>query len=277
MDVLDFPIRSDKLRLQVKVDRVLYSGRSQFQQIDIFETTALGNILLLDGHIQLATLDEAAYHESLVQIPLMALDKPKCALVVGGGDGAVVRELCRSSKLQRIDLVEIDGMVIEACRRYLPSLPGGAFDDPRVNLHLTDAFQFVKEVDVKYDLIVMDCTDVYEDEEGELSEQLFTREFYEDVRRALSPDGLVVSQADNLVFCPEAVHDLTAMFAELFPRTGWYQAVVPSFGGFSGFVWAGNGRVPYSKWSEIPEKSEGLVYLNESTYNWAFSPLVFSR
>lgn len=277
MDVLDFPIRSDKLRLQVKVDSVLFRGRSQFQQIDIFDTSALGKILLLDGHIQLATLDEAAYHEALVHIPLMSLENPKSAMVVGGGDGAVIRELCRSTSLTRIDLVEIDGMVIEACRQHLPSLPAGAFDDPRVNVHLTDAFKFIKEVENQYDLIVMDCTDIYADEEGELSEQLFTREFYEDVRRALNPDGVVVSQADNLIFCPEAVQELTTIFAEMFARTGWYQAVVPSFGGFSGFVWAGNGRVPYSRWSEIPKKSEGLVYLNESTYNWAFSPLAFSR
>src|SRR5579862_4107006 len=234
-ETLVFPIRSDKLSMNVAVMEHVHHRRTKFQSIDIYDSEVFGRMLLLDGHIQLTEFDEHAYHEALVQIPLMALDQPKSALVVGGGDGAVARELCRHPGLERIDMVEIDRGVIEAIGEYMPSLPGGAFEDPRVHVHVADAFPFVKQTDRSYDLIIVDSTDTYEDEVGALSEMLFTHEFYHDCRQALTPEGLVVTQADNLVFCPYSLASIQQLFQTVFARTGWYQALVPSFGGFSGF------------------------------------------
>lgn len=246
--------------------------KTAFQTIDVIDTDVFGRALLLDGHIQLTEMDERAYHEALVQIPLMALPNARAALVVGGGDGGVIRELARHPNMERIDMVEIDEGVVRLCREHLPSLSGGAFDDARVHLHLADAFPFVKQATERYDLIVVDSTDTYEDEEGEISEMLFTDEFYGDLRRILAPGGLVVTQADNNVFCPYSMEEIKAMFARVFPRVGNYQALVPSFGGFSGFAWASEGADAKATFSPRVD----LRYLNEATYALAFTDLQFA-
>lgn len=240
-DLLEFPIRGRKLFMTVEVKARLTDRTSAFQRIEIMETEAFGRMLLLDGHIQLTELDERAYHESLVQIPLLSMTEPRTALVVGGGDGGVIREIARHASIERIDMVEIDEAVIEESRRFLPGVSGGAFDDPRLNLVVGDAFPFVKEAAGPYDLIVVDSTDVYEEEEDNLSEMLFTEPFYRDLLRLLSPQGMVVTQADNLLFCPYSLEEIRGQFAAVFPHVGDYQALVPSFGGFSGFVYGSRG------------------------------------
>lgn len=246
--------------------------KTAFQTIDVVDTDVFGRALLLDGHIQLTEMDERAYHEALVQIPLLALPQAKAALVVGGGDGGVIRELARHEGLERIDMVEIDEGVVRVCREHMPSLSDGAFDNPRVHLHLADAFPFVKESTQKYDLVVVDSTDTYEEEEGEISEILFTDEFYGDLRRILAPGGIVVTQADNNVFCPYSMEEIKAMFARVFPRVGSYQALVPSFGGFSGFVWASEGADVRTDFAPRVE----LKYLDDVTYAVAFTTLRFA-
>ena len=275
-DFLQFPIRSDKLSMTTKIQRVVHHEKTPFQTIDILDSEVFGKMLLLDGHIQLTEFDEHAYHEALVQIPLLSMASPKKALVVGGGDGGVLRELCKNRSLERIVMVEIDEAVVRASREHLPSLSDGAFDDPRVDLQITDAFEYVKKTDEKFDLAVVDCTDVYEEEEGELSEMLFTNEFYEDLKRCLSDTGIVVTQADNLVFCPYSLEEIRALFASVFPLVGSYQAIVPSFGGFSGYCWASKGASPVEKWADLDVSGLDLRYLNASTHAFAFSPLVFS-
>lgn len=265
-DSLTFPIRSDKLSLTVQVRAQLLHRVTPFQTIDIYDTEALGKVLLLDGHVQLATLDEFAYHEALVHIPLLSIEQPRRALVVGGGDGGVVRELAKHPSLETIDMVEIDSEVVEAAKEHLPELSAGAFSDPRVCVHIEDAFPFVRAVREPYDLIVMDVTDVYEDEEGELSERLFTAEFHADCAAALKDGGFVVTQADNHVFCPYSMEAVIADFRRSFPKVGAYQALVPSFGGFSGFVWAGKEAgvlpiFPSARAAQLP-----LRYLNGTTY-----------
>ncbi len=219
-------------------------------------------------------MDEHAYHESLVHIPLLSTHEPKAALVIGGGDGGVLRELCKHPSLERIEMAEIDQGVIDACREHLPSVSAGAFDDPRVQVHVTDAFAFVRETETRYDLIVADSTDTYEDEEGELSASLFTKQFYEDCRRILAPGGIMVTQADNLVFCAYSTEGARDAFAKVFSNVGIYQAIVPSFGGFSGYCWGSDGEGVWQSWngSELP-----LRYLNEATYKLAFTNLGFAR
>ncbi len=251
---------------------------TEFQVIDIYETEALGTMLFLDGHVQLSTIDERSYHEALVHIPLLCVPSPARALVVGGGDGGVIRELCRHSELQSIDMVEIDPGVIEACRQLLPSISNGAFDDPRVNLFVEDAFGFAKRSEAQYDLIVMDITDVYEDEEGELSERLFTDEFHLDCKKMLAPGGVLVTQADNHVFCPYSMQGILETMGNLFEKTGAYQALVPSFGGYSGFVWASKGtEVSRNKIDTARLAKLNLSSLNNTTLDLAFTQLEFAK
>jgi spermidine synthase len=256
--------------MSVKVTAHLCSQRSQFQQIDVYDTEVFGKVLLLDGHVQLSTFDEAAYHESLVWVPLLNVKAPKSALI----DGGVLRELCRHHEIEHIDMVEIDEAVVQVSREHLPELSDGAFDDARVHVHIADAFEFVKRSDRKYDLIVVDCTDVYEEEEGELSEMLFTDGFYRDVKSCLSDKGFVVTQADNLVFCPYSLEEVSELFRSVFPLVGDYWGLVPSFGGFSGFVWGSKGPaiVPKAQFT-----GTDFRYLTPELYAAGLRPPKFSR
>ena len=207
---------------------------------------------------------------------MLSLANPTRALVIGGGDGGVVRELARHKSMQTIDMVEIDQGVIDSCSEFLPSLSGGAFADRRVHIHVQDAFEFVKKATTPYDLIVMDSTDVYEDETGELSERLFTQSFYQDCFNALSKDGFVVTQADNLIFCPYSLEAIKADFEKVYKRVGDYQAIVPSFGGFSGFCWGSKGAEIQKTFAKEKAQDIGCSYLNETTYALAFRQFSFA-
>ena len=275
MPALHFPIRGRALGFSVETTGHITHVESEFQVIDVYDTEVFGRVLLLDGHIQLAELDERAYHECLVRIPIAPITKTlDKALVVGGGDGGALRELCRFSMLIRtIDLVEIDQSVIDVCREHLPSVSAGAFDDSRVTVHVEDAFNFVKRAgDSAYDIVVLDSTDTYEGEAGELSEALFTEEFYLDCARALGQGGYVVTQADNPVFCPYSLIDIQRHLGAAFACTGNYLSLVPSFGGYSAFCYGASGRSIRSRWDESWESTS---YLSEATYNLAFSGLTF--
>lgn len=259
--------------MSFSVKSTVFDSKTAFQQVTILDTEVFGKALLLDGHIQLTDFDEKAYHESLVQIPALNLATAKRALVIGGGDGGVIRELCRIPTMEHVDMVEIDEGVVNACREHMPNLSAGAFDDPRVHLHLTDAFAFVKKIEGVYDIIVVDSTDTYEEEEGEISEMLWTSEFYGDIFRLLSPDGFVVTQADNHVFCPYSTEEVLSLYRKVFPKAGFYFGLVPSFGGYSGFVWGSKGAflAPKMPWTE-----QTFSYLNPVTYDLAFTDLKFS-
>lgn len=267
------PIRSDKLQMSFSVTKELCNVQTTYQNVTILDTEVFGKALLLDGHIQLTDFDEKAYHECLVQIPSLNLPELKRALVIGGGDGGVIRELCRHANIEQIDMVEIDQGVVDACKEWMPQLSNGAFEDPRVNLHITDAFLFVKNVEEQYDLIVVDSTDTYEEEEGEISEMLWTREFYSDLLRLLTPQGIVVTQADNHVFCPYSCEEVISLFSGVFNHRGFYFGLVPSFGGFSGFVWGSQNNEVSPSLEFRPELK--FEYLNELTYQLAFSNLTF--
>lgn len=268
-EFLTMPIRGDLLSVNLRVRERLVDRTTAFQRIEIVDTEVLGRMLFLDGHVQLAEFDEAAYHELLVQIPALTLgDRLRRALVVGGGDGGALRELLKHPGLERVDMVEIDAGVIEASRAFLPFVSAGAFDDPRAQVHVADAFAFVRESREIYDLIVADSTDVYEGESGALSEMLFTRTFYADLRARLSPHGLVVTQADNPVFCPYSLRAVREEYAAVFDRVGDYRGLVPSFGGFSAFCWASGGtELP----AEMPETSVPLRTLNPAAWRFAFA------
>ncbi len=260
--------------MSVEVKEHVCHRETEFQSIDVYDTEAFGRVLLLDGHIQLAELDERAYHEALVHIPMLSIDDPQRALVVGGGDGGVLRELCKHKSLETIDMVEIDRGVVEVSQEHLPFVSSGAFNDHRVSLHIQDAFGFLNDVFDPYDLIVMDITDVYEEEDGSLSERLFTDEFHNDCRDTLTKRGLLVTQADNNVFCPYGIQGILDTFNRLFDKSGWYQALIPSFGGFSAYCWASKGEEVRTDLA-YEAKSLDLAYLTPVTYALAFEDLPF--
>ena len=144
--------------ITMKVLRTLYSAKSAFQEITLVETEDFGRVLLLDGVIQTTERDEFIYHEMLVHVPMCAHAEPKNVLVIGGGDGGCVREALRHETVARVTLVEIDGMVVDCCREFLPSI-AGKLDDPRVEIRIEDGVKFIEGREKAFDVILVDSTD----------------------------------------------------------------------------------------------------------------------
>lgn len=174
-----------------KVKKVLHSEQSEFQKIDVIETDAVGKMLLLDEKTMVSDLDEFVYHEVMAHIPFMVSRDCKKVLIIGGGDGGVVREFAKHKSIDQIDLVEIDERVIEVSKIYFPDCTS-ALDDKRVNVLPQDGFAFIKSKKNEYDIIIIDSTDPEDFASG-----LFTKDFYADVYDALTEDGIMMNQTEN--------------------------------------------------------------------------------
>jgi len=181
----------EKFSMGWKVKKVLHSEQSKFQKIDVLETEAVGKLLLLDEKTMVSNLDEFIYHEVMAHIPFMVSRKCEKVLIIGGGDGGVVREFARHQSIKQIDLVEIDERVIEVSRKFFPECTS-ALDDPRVNILATDGFAFIKTKKNEYDVIIIDSTDPEDFASG-----LFTSDFYSDVYDALTEEGIMMNQTEN--------------------------------------------------------------------------------
>ena len=216
---------TENVHFTVKVDRQLYCGRSEFQRIDIFESPEFGRFLTLDGLLMLTERDEFVYHEMIVHVPMAVNPAAKRVLVIGGGDGGAVRELTRYPGIGHIDLVEIDREVVEACKKYLPQT-AGKLDDPRVSIYYEDGLRFIRDRRDEYDLILVDSTDPFGPGEG-----LFTKEFYGNCYKALSPDGILVNQQESPFYKSDAVAMQRAhqRIVQSFPISRVYQAHIPTY------------------------------------------------
>lgn len=213
------------VRFSIKVDRQLFSAQSEFQRIDIFESPEFGRFLTLDGYMMLTEKDEFIYHEMIVHVPMAVNLNVKRALVIGGGDGGAVRELTRYEGIERIDLVEIDRQVVDACREFLPQTACG-FNDPRVSIVYVDGLKYVRDRKNEYDLIIVDSTDPFGPGEG-----LFTREFYGNCYKALTDDGILVNQQESPFYQNDAIAMQRAhkRIVETFPICRVYQAHIPTY------------------------------------------------
>lgn len=209
------------------VDEILYEESSDHHHIMIFRNEKFGKVLTIDNVVQVTQADEFIYHEMIVNVPLGALgDKAKNILVIGGGDGGVLRELVRHERVETITLVEIDRDVIDFSRKWMPDISRGAFDDPRLNLVIEDGAKFVAETAQTFDLVIVDSTDP----EGP-SMALFTGEFYGDCKRILAPHGIVVTQSGLPFIYPSALAMTTKNITPHFPEFTGFQITVPGFSG----------------------------------------------
>ena len=209
----------------LRVTRHLYAKKSNYQQIDIFETPEFGRVLVLDGNVMLTERDEFIYDEMIIHVPMAVHPGIRDVLVIGAGDGGVVRELTRYDRVRRIDLVEMDPQVVEACREFLP---GNAcrMDDRRVHIHFENALRFIRNREAAYDLIVVDSTDPFGPSEG-----LFTREFYGNCYNALRADGIMVNQQGSPFYAEdaEAMKRSHKRIVNTFPISKVYQAHIPTY------------------------------------------------
>jgi spermidine synthase len=200
----------------------------------IVESGAYGKALVLDGKWQSCTGDEFIYHESLVQPAMILHPQPKKVLILGGGEGATIREVLRWRGVERVMMIDIDGEVVEACKEYLPEMHQQTFDDPRVELVIEDALKVLDTTSEQWDVIISDLSDPIE--EGP-SFPLFTKEYYEKLQRVLAPHGLVVIQAGpvsppSVKYHARLVNTLKAVFPHVYP----YCAPTPSYGSPWGFA-----------------------------------------
>ena len=212
-------------KLSIRVDKQLFSGQSEFQRIDVFESKEFGRFLTLDGYMMLTEKDEFIYHEMITHVPMAVHPCVKKVLVIGAGDGGVIRELSRYQTVEHIDMVEIDELVVEVCRRYLPQT-ACRLEDPRVHIFYEDGLKFVRSKEDEYDLIIVDSTDPFGPGEG-----LFTKEFYGSCFKALKEDGIMVNQHESPFYQADAVACKRAhkRIVESFPISRVYQAHIPTY------------------------------------------------
>ena len=213
------------VKFSIRVDRQLYTGQSDFQRIDVFESKEFGRFLTLDGYMMLTERDEFIYHEMITHVPMAVHPGIKRVLVIGAGDGGVIRELTRYGGIESIDMVEIDPLVVEVCKKYLPQT-ACRLDDERVSIYYEDGLRFVRSKEVRYDLIIVDSTDPFGPGEG-----LFTKEFYGSCYKALKEDGIMVNQHESPFYSEDAIACQRAhkRIVESFPISRVYQAHIPTY------------------------------------------------
>ncbi|MSO64215.1 MAG: polyamine aminopropyltransferase [Alphaproteobacteria bacterium] len=254
-----------------EVDRVLFDGKSDFQKIMLFENKRFGRVLVLDGVIQTTEADEYVYHEMLVHVPLFAHGGVKRMLIIGGGDGGVLREALRHP-VDHVTMVEIDGLVIDLCRRHIPSICGNAFDDPRTRLIVGDGIDFVTKTKERFDVIIVDSTDP-----AGPGEVLFGESFYRACSTLLTERGVVITQ-NGVPFNQGA--ELTAttrQFGRLFRHHGCYLIVVPTYDlGFMALGWGSLGLdLAQPDVAEVRRRYDALG-LKTRYYNPAIHQAVFA-
>ena len=213
------------VKFSIKVDRQLYTAQSEFQRIDVFDSKEFGRFLTLDGYMMLTEKDEFIYHEMMVHVPMAVHPNARRVLIIGAGDGGVVRELTRYHQIEHIDLVEIDELVVEVCKKYLPQT-ACRLDDERVHIYYEDGLKFIRSKENEYDLIIVDSTDPFGPGEG-----LFTKEFYGNCYKALKEDGIMVNQHESPFYDEDAAAMQRAhkRIVESFAISKVHQAHIPTY------------------------------------------------
>nr|XP_009396568.1 PREDICTED: spermine synthase-like isoform X3 [Musa acuminata subsp. malaccensis] len=208
----------------LKVEKILYQGKSEFQEILVFQSSMYGKVLVLDGIVQLTERDECAYQEMIAHLPLCSIPSPKTVLVIGGGDGGVLREIARHSSVEHIDICEIDKMVIDVCKQFFPDLSVG-FDDPRVRLHVADGIKFLRDApEAMYDVIIVDSSDPIGP-----ARELVEKPFFEMIARALKPGGVLCNQAESMWLHTHLIQDMLSICREIFKSVHYAWASVPTY------------------------------------------------
>lgn len=219
---------------------ILYSGRTKYQTIELFESPLFGKVLLLDGLVQISEYDEHIYHEALVHPTLLSIDSPETVLIIGGGDGGALRQVLKHKTVKRAVLVDLDREVIEFSKKYFPKMKA-AFEDPRTEVIIGDGMKFIEETNEKFDFVIIDLTDP-----SGPSRLLYTKEFYEMVKNILTKKGAIVTHAESLYVFQTYFAIIYRTLSSVFKYARPYYAYVPSFGFLWGYVTASDTIDPLS-------------------------------
>jgi spermidine synthase len=259
---------NDTVGNTIKVRERIFSGRSECQKIEIVDTYQFGRTLILEGSIQLTEKDEFTYHEMISHVPLFTHPNPERVLVIGGGDGGTIREVMKHSTVTRAKLVEIDPLVIEKSKQFLPFV-SCEMENPRVEVIIQDGTQYIKSHKESFDIILIDSTDPVGPAVG-----LYQKEFFEDVHKALKNDGIMVAQSESPFFDQPIVRELFAILKPIFPIRKMYLAPVPSYpSGLWSFVFCSKKYDPIvdNRCADLRRLNLNTRYYNEAIHQAAFA------
>lgn len=253
--------------MSLQVKEVLYHGRSKFQDLLVFESTNHGNVLVLDGVIQVTEYDEYAYQEMMAHLPLFSHPNPEKVLVIGGGDGGVLREIAKHPGVKEIFICELDEDVIKYSKQYLPSLAKG-FDDPRVTVKIMDGAKFMDENQASFDVIITDSSDPV----GPAS-VLFETPFYDAMFRSLRDGGIICTQGESIWLHLDLIRPLIGAISKFFTTVEYAYTTIPTYpSGQIGFIIAGKKRgsckEPSRSWSE--DQSNSMRYYTPEMHKASF-------
>ena len=223
----------DAVSQTFRIDKMYFEQKTEHQHLMIFHNAMLGRVMTLDGIVQTTECDEFVYHEMMAHVPILAHGSAKRVLIIGGGDGGMLREVVRHADVEHITMVEIDRAVVEMAREYLPNHSAGAFDDNRLNLVIADGMDYVRECSDQFDVIISDSTDPIGP-----GEVLFTESFYAQCKRILNPGGVMVAQNGVPFWQLDEVQNTSQRMGEHFAEQAFYCAAVPTYyGGVMTFAW----------------------------------------
>lgn len=230
---------SESLLESYKVVRHIYSGKTRYQKVEILDTEPFGSCLLLDGKMQSSLLDEHIYHETLVHPAMCLSGEPRRVVIIGGGEGATLREVLRWRTVEEAYMIDLDREVVELCQKYLPTLSAGAFNDQRLRLFFMDGRRWVAEkLEDSVDVFIIDVTDPLEQGPSYL---LYTREFYQLLSSKLSENGVIATQATSPTHTPLAYQSIKKTMQTIFPYVSELATYVVSFSAVWGFLYGSKG------------------------------------
>lgn len=246
-------IYQDIVRTSFKLKKRLFKGKSPFQTVEVVETAGHGRLLLIDGMTMVSERDEFVYHEMIAHPALFLHPKPRRVLVIGGGDGGTVREVLRHKTVEHCTLVEIDGLVVEASRKYIPQT-AAALSDRRARVLIDDGVKFVAETAEQFDVVIVDSTEPFGP-----AKELFGPSFYQNVKRILTEDGVVASQAGSPFYEISTIKNLFRITKPIFPVVEvclFNNLTYP--GGLWAFTFATKGLHPVRDFKPARVKKSGL-------------------
>ncbi|MFC1800853.1 polyamine aminopropyltransferase [Nanoarchaeota archaeon] len=263
--------KGSNIRIQIK--EKLFSKQSDYQLVEVYETVPFGKMMVIDGMIMMTEADEFCYHEMISHVALCTHPNPKKVLVVGAGDGGVIREVIKHEGVELIDHCEIDEEVINASKEFFPEI-AQELDNPKVNRIIQDAVEHIKNHQDYYDVILVDSTDPVGP-----AEPLFRRPFYEDCKDALNDTGILVTQAESIFYHKKIITELFAKTEGLFPIMKYYYTMIPTYpSGMIGFTFCSKKYHPLDDFNQAEaEKLTDLQYYNKDIHKACFALPTFAQ
>ncbi len=265
--------------LTVGINKTLFSRQTPYQKVEIFDTDTWGKMMTIDGMVMLSEKDEFVYHEMLSHVPMFAHPNPKRVLIIGGGDGGTAREVLRHPSVEHVDMVEIDEVVVQAAKQFMPMV--GDFDNPKLNVHYEDGIAFVERVAEPYDVIIIDGSDPVGP-----AVDLFSEAFYRNCYKALTPQGVLTSQTESpwVASYHPAIRNLFHSLDAIFEVSRMYLAFIPLYpSGMWSLAYASKGIQPHDP--EVIDRvvkgttsmGAALRYYNPDIHQGSFALPVFVR